>query len=134
MATAKTPEGVLFSIHVIGDVTGKLYVGEFRAKPTQSFRDKLLADRMRRDLLGPDSVGASGESIVTATVIGELSVRLTDTPQFWKESQGGLGLEDFNVLEQVYKQAIDIEKAHIAAIEVAGKAAEAALREPKKVE
>jgi hypothetical protein len=132
MAQAKTPEGTLFSIHVVGDTTGKLWTGEFRAKPILSFRDRLQADRMKRDLLGGDGNGASTESIVSSTIIGELGVRLTETPEWWRESQGGLGLQDFNALEAVYEGAKKVEKDHIKAIEEAGKKAETSLREPEK--
>jgi hypothetical protein len=130
MAQAKTPEGVLFSIHLVGDTTGKLWTGEFRAKPVLTFRDKLQSDRMKRDMLGGDGAGASAESIVASTIIGDLTVRLTETPEWWKESQGGLGLQDYNVLEAVYEGAKKVEKEHVKAIEEAGKKAEAALRDP----
>lgn len=130
MAQAKTPEGALFSIHLVGDTSGKLWTGDFRAKPILSFRDRLQADRMKRDLLGGDGVGASTEAIVSSTLIGDLGVRLTETPEWWKESQGGLGLQDFNVLEAVYEGAKGVEKAHVKSVEEAGKKAEAALRDP----
>jgi hypothetical protein len=132
MAQAKTPEGTLFSIHLVGDTSGKLWVGDFRAKPVLSFREKLMSDRMKRDLLGGDGLGASTEAIVSATIIGTLSARLTETPEWWKATGGGLDLADFNVLQEVYNKAMEVEKAHVTAIEEAGKQAEDALREPEK--
>lgn len=130
MAQAKTPEGVLFSIHLVGDTTGKLWTGEFRAKPILTFRERLQSDRMKRELLGGDGAGASTESVVYSSLIGDLTVRLTEAPEWWKESQGGLNLQDYNVLEAVYDEAKKVEKAHVSTVQEAGKKAEAALREP----
>jgi len=132
MAQAKTPEGTLFSIHVVGDTTGKLWVGDFRAKAVMTFRDKLNSDRLKRDLLGADAPGASSEAIVSSTIIGDLSVRLTETPEWWSSTKGGLDLADFNVLEAIYLAAKDVESAHVKSVEDAGKKAETALREPEK--
>jgi hypothetical protein len=128
----KTPEGTPFSIHVVGDVTGKTWAGAFRAKPGLSFRDKLNSDRMRRELLGNDAASATTESHVTATVISALSVRLTEAPEWWTEAKGGLELQDFNVLEEVYKKSVEVEDAHTKKVEDEGKAAGEKLREPEK--
>lgn len=125
--------GVPFKVHVIGSTTGKLWPGDFRAKTILSFRDKLAADAGRRELLGGAAGNIDPEAAAAALVISQLSVRLTETPDWWKESKGGLDLEDANVLEAVYKEALKVEDDYLKQIEAEGKAAQEALRADKKV-
>lgn len=125
-------DGVKFEIHLKGDVTGKLWSGSFRSKTLLSFRDKLRADSYRRELLGGTVGSVDPESAAAALVISQLSVRLTETPEWWSASKGGLDLEDANVLEKVYEAAMQVEKDHLASIEKEGQAAQDVLRAEKK--
>jgi hypothetical protein len=123
MATATPAEGTSFDIHVRGNVTGKTWDGTFRAKPLLTFRDQLNVDKLRRDLVGPNSDGAAPEAFSTAVILAELAFRLTETPEWWKESKGGLDLCDPNVVEEVYKRVKDIETGHLKKVEDEGKSA-----------
>ncbi|TAK97629.1 MAG: hypothetical protein EPO08_20995 [Rhodospirillaceae bacterium] len=124
--------GVPFKVHLIGATTGKAWPGEFRAKKSLSFRDKLAADAYRRELIGGVAGAVDGEAAAAALVISQLSVRLTECPEWWTASKGGLDLEDANVLESVYKEALKIEDDYLKQVEAEGKAAQEALRAEKK--
>jgi hypothetical protein len=128
MATAKPAEGVQFSIHMPGDTTGKTWAGDFRAKELLTFRDKLNADRLRRELVGDAPGPVDPEAAASALILSQLSVRLTEVPEWWKEAKGGLLLADWNVIDKVYTEAMAIEDAHLKKLRAEGEAATAALR------
>jgi hypothetical protein len=83
---------------------------------------------MRRELLGGDGITNDPEAAATALVISELSFRLTEVPEWWKESQGGLNLSDPNVLREVYKAAEKVENDYFTKLETDAKAAEEKLK------
>ena len=124
--------GVPFKVHVVGTLTNKTWAGDFRAKHLLTFRDKMNADRLRRELIGDAQGGIDVEAAAAAMVISQLSVRLTETPEWWKEAKGGLDLEDPNVLEVVYKTTMKVEDDYLQKVEAEGQAAQNALREEKK--
>ena len=132
MSTNPNAVGVAFDVHVVGNVTGQVWPGTFRAKQKLTFRDKLNADRMRRELIGEVGGVIDPEAGAASLVISQLSVRLTDFPEWWKTSNGGLNLEDPNVLEEVYKLAMKVQEDYDKEIEAKGAAAQAALRGDKK--
>jgi len=128
MASPKA-EGTVFNIHLTGNITGKTWDGDFRAKPILTFRDRLGVDRMRRELLGGDGTTADTEAAAAAKVISELAYRLTEWPEWWKESKGGLDLADVNVMQEVYKAAEKVENDYFTKLEADGKAAQEKLKE-----
>lgn len=98
-----------FSISIEGEVTGEKWTGDFSAKKRLSHRDALRKDQVRRELLGAQPGEPSDRALSIAVILSELSVRLTRTPRWWSEKNGGLDLDDENVLAEVYQKAIDIE-------------------------
>ena len=125
MAT-KPVEGVAFEVHVKGISTGKTWDGKFRAKALLTFREQMMADKMRREFTGSDVQDA--DILAQATIISELAFRLTEAPEWWKESKGGLDLSDPNVLTEVFKSAKKVEDDHVKALEVDGEAARETLK------
>lgn len=98
---------VTFDINEIGEETGTPYTGLFTVKTILTRQDRFGADRERRRILGGDNPdqampGLQGE----AFMLGQLSVRVVDAPKFWKDSLGGLLLEDGNVIGRVFEIAI----------------------------
>lgn len=132
MSAPSKAAGVPFNVHLTGNITGKTWDGAFRAKTLLTFRDKLNADRSRRELLGDAQGMVDGEAAAAALVISQLSVRLIEVPEWWKESKGGLDLEDPNVLEVVYKEAMKVEEDYLKKVEAEGKATQEAMRAEKK--
>ncbi len=101
-----------FSVNIIGDKTGKQWVGDFKVKTLLSHRDDFMRDMKRREFLGPINPQlADAYTLNAAEAFGELSVRIVEAPAFWKESGGGLDLIDNNVVREIYNQAMAAEKA-----------------------
>ena len=123
------PIGQAFEIHVVGDETLETFTGKFRAKEKLSWSDQLNIDRVRRELLGVNAAEANVDVYRRATVIAELSVYLTETPDFWKTSRGGLDLIDDNVVMKVYDEAIAVREKWVKAQKEKGEKARAALAE-----
>jgi hypothetical protein len=120
MAT-KPVDGVAFEVHVKGVATGKTWDGKFRAKALLTFREQMLADKMRREFAGTDV--QDPDIAAQAQIISELVFRLTEAPEWWKETKGGLDLSDPNVLTEVYNAAKKVESDHVKALDVEGEAA-----------
>jgi hypothetical protein len=127
------PQGVAFEIHVVGEETGQTFTGKFFAKEQLSWRDRIGADRYRRDLLGVNAAEASIDAFKRASIIADLSVQLTDAPQWWKDAQGGLELIDDNVIIEVSDQAQKIRADWLEAQKKKGEEAKKALSSEKKV-
>ena len=102
-----TTETSTFTLsNCIGSITGEKYVGDFTAKKDLSLEDHITADRTYRDLLGGiNPLYANEAASNIAAVVAELSVRLVETPKWWKEVRGGLKLKDTNVLTEIFEAA-----------------------------
>jgi hypothetical protein len=131
MAT-KPVEGVAFEVHVKGVATGKTWDGKFRAKALLTFREQMASDRLKREYTGPDCI--DGDILAQATIISELAFRLTETPEWWRESKGGLDLSDSNVLTEVYKAAKQVEDDHLKSLTSDGEKAKESVAKNLKLE
>lgn len=109
---------VEFTINVTGELSEENLAGKFKARPVLSLSQQLDVDRIRRELLGPNSNPdvASARAQNVATIFAELAIRIVDAPSWWKENGNGVGLLDDNVVKEVYDAAMDIEKRHVKAI------------------
>lgn len=126
----KHDASVPFDLDVVGESTESTFKGAFRAKVRLSFREQLRMDQIRRELLGPDPAGnASPDAAAFAIALAELSVRIVEAPEWWKEAKGGLDLEDENVLLEVWEKVKAILKEEADKKAEAAKAAEEELRE-----
>jgi hypothetical protein len=105
---------VPFTVADEGETTGTLWHGKFKAKKRLSLRDQLQRDKIRRELLGGSSEGTDDRALSIAYVFSELAVRLTETPDWWKEQGGGLDMEDANIVTKVYDAAMKVEADAIA--------------------
>jgi hypothetical protein len=106
-----TNEPVGFSINLVGDFSGNTWVGDFKTKPRLSYRDQLRKDQIRRELLGGERTEQASEDAMSfANLFSSLAVRLTETPTWWKEMNGGIDLLDENVVLEVWKKTMEIAK------------------------
>lgn len=112
---ATDPVDAPFSIHILGETTERTWAGEFRAKKRLSHRDHLRKDQVRRTLLGGEPGIPSDRAEQTARIFSELAVRLTQAPPWWTDANGGVDLEDDNVIVRVHDEAIRIENEAIEA-------------------
>lgn len=116
-----------------GSVTGKPYVGTFRAKGILTRRDQFLADAARRRIIGPNPADALPALQGEAYMLGQLSVRLIEAPDWWVNLANGELIEDGNVIAELYEKALEAESK---VKEDLNKAAEKAMskltKEPEK--
>ena len=113
-----------FSVNVKGEVSGEQYAGVFKTKLRLSHRDQLRMDQVRRELLGDHADSASPRAQNQADVFSVLAIHLVgDVPKWWEGSNGGLDLEDDNVIAAVYEGVMKAKADAIKAIK--GEAEEA---------
>lgn len=107
METSKPVE-----INVVGEETGRVYKGAFTFRGTQTRRQRLYADQVRRRALGPSPEGTEPLPNVNtdAYVIGQCAARVVDAPKWWQESDSGMDLDDSNVILAVYEAALKVEE------------------------
>lgn len=99
--TPETTKDLLFDS--TGLDTNSTYRGKFVFKLALSPRDLLLADQIERDNLGGVSWAEAGSyAKYVAHMISQLAVRIKEGPSWWKESNNGKDLQDFNILEEVF--------------------------------
>lgn len=114
-----------FEIDVKGDRTGKAYAGVFEAKTKLSWRETAREDEIRRGIIGVNPNDAAEFIQLGAACAAYLHVRLIETPLWWKDKDcnGGLDLQDQNVLVEVHAAAVkkinEEYEAHLAAAKTA---------------
>ena len=120
-----------FSIHEVGTNTGKTWAGEFSARRFLSSRLQLERDRVLRSLLGDQPQFSL--QIDRAQKLADVHVGIVTSPEFWKESAGGLDLVDDNILDLVHEHVVGIQKdARDAVLKKAADAKEALKANLKK--
>ncbi len=99
MADATEP----INLSVVGTRTGKPYSGKFLVKTVLSRRENFMADERRRFILGANALSAPPALQGEAFMLGQLYVRIAESPDWWRNSDGGLDLEDENVIGELFK-------------------------------
>lgn len=98
-----------FTINITGEDSGNPYNGSFTVKTLLSRGDYMKADEARRRYLGFNPEAAVPRVASDAFMFGQLSVRITDAPQWWVDSKGGYDLSDSNVIEEIFGLAVKAE-------------------------
>ncbi|WNM70150.1 hypothetical protein [Myxococcus phage Mx1] len=91
-----------FSIHVVGEATGKTYTGDFVVQVVLGSRHHFLTDQLYRKYLGGDPTHADSDVKFRAKVLSEINGAIVQAPLFWREEGDGVDLLDDNVLSEVY--------------------------------
>lgn len=107
----------------VGTETGSSYSGVFKVKTSLSRRDRFQADAKRREVLGPLGEGALSTLQGEAFMIGQLSVRIMQAPDWWSASANGLDLKDENVTPELFEACLEAERETAKLLQ--GKAKEA---------
>lgn len=99
-----------FQIDLVGQATGKRFLGEFTCKiPT--LKDQGLIAK-HEAMLNGEMVSYLNPGILKLhKMIAYCRYTLTDVPKFWRESDLGYQLHDMNVVEGVYDEVIAFEEA-----------------------
>lgn len=115
---SQTPsENALFSVHVVGDTSGKTWTGDFEAKRKLAKIDQLKQDNYFRFYIGdssPQFASPAAQSI--AEVLSQLRVRLVKFPPWWTEEGFGERIEDDNLLKELYSKTMEAEREHLASL------------------
>jgi hypothetical protein len=111
-----------FSIHLVGDCTGKTWVGDFTTRKYLSHRLKMQRDSIIRQLLGETNPQLSLQ-IDRAAKLADCQVALVESPDFWKSSDFGLDLVDDNLLDVIQSHVSRIQRETVEGVRK--KAAEA---------
>jgi len=119
--------GMQFEVHIFGEESGDLFAGKFRAREKLSWSNRLEIDRIRRELLGPSGAEAGVEVQGRATILAELAVRVTESPEWFKTARNGLDLIDDNLVMEIYSKTQDIQQKWQAAQKEKAEAAKKAL-------
>ena len=124
-------EGETITVNITGKVTGTLWYGKFKVKQSLSMRDQLTRDKITRELAG--TLGTPGAGIEDlAFVLADLSVRIIESPSWWKELNNGLDSKDWNMVKKVWDMASEVETKLMEEIKKRAEEAKGTLEEAKK--
>lgn len=101
-----------FTVDVKGDLTDKQYTGTFEAKTKLSVRETLKQDEIYRSIVGANSAEASVEAKSMGTAIAYLITHVIKSPDWWRELDNGMKVDEMNLLAEVFQKcqsAIDAE-------------------------
>jgi hypothetical protein len=98
-----------FQISMVGSESQETLKGEFKVKTIITPRDILRADSTNRELLGMNPENASQAARATAFMLSQLSIRILESPSWWREAGNGVDLEDMNVINEVFSKTMDAE-------------------------
>lgn len=112
-----------FSINEIGEETGKHYSGDFTVKTILERGEYFEADKVRRSILGVNGGEALPSLQGEAYMLGEMSQRIVESPDWWKDSLNGMKFQDPGVIGLIFKKINDLEKERKAAIKKEAKKA-----------
>lgn len=101
---------VKLSFSAVGNQTGSPYNGDFVVKTNITRREAFVADERRRLLLGPNATNVPASVNGEAYMFGQLSVRIVDGPDWWKNSDSGLDLQDENIAPELFTLVMQKEE------------------------
>jgi hypothetical protein len=101
---------IIFTVdNLEGKLSKKVFSGEFKYRmPT--LKGRAQADKMRADLNGGLDAALDKSVLNFHYMIAYLRFSLAEFPDWWKRSEYGYNLYDYNVVEEVYKRCSDFEK------------------------
>lgn len=95
-----------FQLDYTGELTGKRYEGTFTVKCVLNMAEKRKLE-IERSGLSADLNNPTGNLNAIALVVSNLRVRVTDAPDWFKQSIMSLDIIDEDVLFEVYSKALD---------------------------
>ena len=99
----------VFDFNFTSDL-GKKYEGQFTVKCVLTMKEKHILELEKTRLLG-NFANPTDELAGISIILGSLRTRIVDAPEWWKQSDGGYNLTEFDVLTALYDQvqAVEIE-------------------------
>jgi len=121
-----------FEISIVGAETQETMKGSFKVKTMITPRDILRGDSINRDLLGQNPEFASEAAKATAFMLSQLSVRVLESPAWWREAGNGVDLEDLNIVNEVFTKTMEAELRRKADLSKSAEEASQKLKEKRK--
>ncbi len=97
-----------FEIDLQGKVTKKRFAGEFACK-IPNIKDQAMIAKHQAMLNGEYPIYLDAGVLKVHQMIAYLRYTLTEYPLFWKQSDLGYELRDFNIIEAVYDEVLAFE-------------------------
>lgn len=98
-----------FQFDLVGNVSKKRYMGEFSCKiPT--IKDQAMIAKFEAMLNGEFPVYLNQGVLNIHKKVAYLKYTLTESPKFWRESEGGYNLMDPNIIDGVYDEVMAFEE------------------------
>jgi hypothetical protein len=91
----------VFSVDVEGETTFKRYDGQFTVRCVLNMGQKHAMELEKTRLLGNYSSPTEGLAGI-AVIFANLRAKITDGPEWWKQSAGGSNIKDENILVELY--------------------------------
>ena len=112
-----------FSIDVEGQTTRKRWTGDFKFV-IPNLKNKARADLFRAQLNGGLDDRLDPEVLVLNYTIAYLKYSIVEAPKWWRSSEDGYTLDDFNVVNTVYKKCQEFSENWLKEIGGEGEEAE----------
>lgn len=109
------PMELEFSLEVKGDITGKVYQGNFKYK-IPNLKAKALAEKKRAELNGGMDAMLDASVLQLHFMIAYLRFSLYEVPQWWEDNDYGYNLYDYNVVKQVFDRVEQFETDYVKAV------------------
>ena len=100
----------IVQVSIVGEDTGNPYNGKFKVKTLLTRRDHFVADERRRILVGANAASVANSVNAEAFMMGQLVVRIVEAPKWWTDSDGGLDLEDSNLVGELFSLVMKAEE------------------------
>ena len=98
-----------FPFNEKGDLYGHKYEGTFTVKCVLNMFEKRMLEieksRLRTDIANP-----TPDLIALTTIQANLSVRIIDAPEWWKQSENGNNIQDENIIITLFDKVVEQEE------------------------
>ncbi len=129
MTAQPSSDFVSFSIHVVGEVSGQTYVGDFDVKKKMSKLDQCRQDNFFRFYVGDSSPQFASIPVQgIAETLSQLRVRIVKAPAWWAEEGFGEKIVDDNLIHAIYSKAMQAELDYLTELKKKTADAQADLR------
>lgn len=97
-----------FDVDVVGETTLKDYKGQFTVRCILTMGQKHAMELEKSRLLG-SYANPTEELLGLAIIFANLRAKITDGPEWWKQSAGGTTIKDENALVDLYNKVLKAE-------------------------
>lgn len=98
-----------FDFECVGETTGKTYDGRFTVLCVLNIGQKHALALEKTRLLGSYS-NPTDDLVGYALILSSLRIKVVDGPEWWKQSRGGLVVDDEEPLVKLYQKIQEVEE------------------------